>query len=95
MLEAAAVGIPSISTDATGAVDAVIPTVTGETVAVGDAAALAAAIDRLVDDAAERARLGAAAKERAARDFRPQDIWAGIDAILRGEDHPTIRTLSN
>jgi glycosyltransferase involved in cell wall biosynthesis len=95
VLEAAAAGIPSVSTDATGAVDAVIPTVTGETVAVGDAPALAAAIDRLVDDAAERARLGAAAKERAARDFRPQDIWAGMDAILRGQDHPNIRMLTN
>ncbi len=95
VLEAAAAGIPCVSTDATGAVDAVIPGVTGETVAVDDAAALAAAIDRLVENAPDRARMGAAAKARATRDFRPQDIWAGMDAILRGRDHPNFRILSN
>lgn len=95
VLEAAAAGIPSVSTNATGAVDAVIPTVTGETVAVGDATALAAAIDRLAEDAAVRARMGAAAKARASSDFRPQDIWAGMDAILRGQQHPNIRMLNN
>jgi glycosyltransferase involved in cell wall biosynthesis len=91
VLEAAAVAIPCISTDATGAVDAVVPGVTGETVHVGDSVAMAAAIDRLAGDAPERARLGAAAHARALADFRPQDIWTGVDAILRGESNPLIR----
>ena len=84
VLEAAAAGVPSIASDATGAVDAVVHEVTGLTVPVGDATALAEAIDRLGADPGERERLGAAAAERARRDYRPERIWSGVSAAMRG-----------
>lgn len=93
VLEAAAAGVPAIATDATGAVDAVVDGVTGLTVGVGDATALAAAIDRLAAAPDERARLGEAARERAVRDFRPERIWAGVAATMRGVAHPDARTM--
>jgi glycosyltransferase involved in cell wall biosynthesis len=93
VLEAAAAGVPAIVTDATGAVDAVVDGVTGIVARVGDVPALAAAIDRLAAAPEERARLGEAARERAVRDFRPERIWAGIAATMRGVAHPDARTM--
>jgi glycosyltransferase involved in cell wall biosynthesis len=93
VLEAAAAGVPAIATDATGAVDAVVDGVTGITVGVGDTAALAAAIDRLSAAPDERARLGDAARDRAVRDFRPERIWSGVAATMRGVEHPDARTI--
>ncbi len=93
VLEAAAAGIPSIATDATGAVDAVVDGVTGITVPVGDADGIAAAIDRLTADPDECVRMGEAARRRAARDFPPERIWAGVSATMLGEADRDIRPI--
>ena len=53
----------------------------GLVVPVADAAALAAAMRALHDDAALRARLGAAARERIGRDFRIEDTIAKTLAL--------------
>jgi len=84
VLEAAAMGVPAITTDATGAIDSVEDGVTGLIVPVDDSAALAAAIDRLLGNAPLRTRLGAAARARAVADFQPGHVAAAVvQAALR------------
>jgi len=69
-IEAHAAGTPVVSTQlTTGVPYANLDGVTGLTVPVGDAMALAGAIDRLLADDELRARLGAQARERALSDF--------------------------
>lgn len=72
-MEAAAMGIPCVTTDATGCVDAVVDEMTGVIVPVGDALALARAMEGYLRDPVRRAEHGAAARARALRDFRPED----------------------
>ena len=70
LLEAMACAKPVISTAlTTGVRDVNVPDVTGLVVPPGDAAALRAAMERLAGDAALRARLGAAGRERVEREF--------------------------
>lgn len=72
-LEAAAMGLPCITTDAVGCVDAVADNITGLIVPVGDSAALAVAIETYVADQTLRALHGASARARVLSDFRPED----------------------
>jgi glycosyltransferase involved in cell wall biosynthesis len=74
-LEAAACGLPVAGYRATGTVDAVIDGVTGTLVELGDRGALGRAILAYLEDPQLGRRHGAAGRERAARDFRPHDIW--------------------
>jgi glycosyltransferase involved in cell wall biosynthesis len=75
LVEAAACGRPSVTTDVPGCRDAIVPGVTGLLVPPRDAAALADAIGQLVGDAQMRARMGRAARELAEREF-------GIERIV-------------
>ncbi|MGA4508457.1 glycosyltransferase family 4 protein [Propionibacteriaceae bacterium G1746] len=75
VLEAASMGVPAIVSDATGAVDSVVAGVTGQVFPVGDAAALADAIERYIDDPEQVRRHGEAARERAVNDFEQSRIW--------------------
>lgn len=84
VLEAAAMGIPTVTTDATGAVDSVVPEKTGLMVPVGDPVKLAQAIERLLADPALAQRLGSAARATAVADFVPSAVVASLlQAILR------------
>jgi len=67
--EAMAWARPVVATAVGGLVDAVEDGVTGLLVAPGDTAALRAAVERLLGDAELRARLGAAAREKAQREL--------------------------
>jgi glycosyltransferase involved in cell wall biosynthesis len=78
VLEAAAMGIPSVTTDATGAVDSVVHDVTGLIVPVGDERALAAAVLRLIQDKASHASMGREARNRVVKDFQPKDVARAI-----------------
>lgn len=69
LLEAAARARPLVATDIPGCRGLVEDGVTGLTVPVRDAVALADAIERLAADPALRARLGAAARARVAAEF--------------------------
>jgi len=69
LLEAAAAGVPVVACAAGGVPDIVEDGVTGALVPVDDAAALRAAIARLLASPAERARLGTAGRIRAERRF--------------------------
>jgi glycosyltransferase involved in cell wall biosynthesis len=63
-IEAQAMERPAVATDIRGCREVVDPGVTGVLVPVRDPAALAAAIGRLVEDAAERERMGRAGRKR-------------------------------
>ena len=67
--EAMAWGRPVVASAVGGLVDAVEDGVTGLLVPPGDVAALRAALERLLGDAELRARLGAAAREKAQREL--------------------------
>lgn len=84
VIEAAAAGIPAITTRATGAIDSVIEGETGFLIDVGDVEALADRIKSLTNDPDLLFRLGANAKQRVKMQFRPQEIWCGIEAIAEG-----------
>jgi glycosyltransferase involved in cell wall biosynthesis len=76
VLEAAAMEVPAIVSDATGCVDAVVDGETGIITPVGDARALADAMTVLLQDADRRRVMGAAARDRAVADFAPETVWA-------------------
>ena len=81
-LEAAAAGVPQVAGASGGAAEAVVDGETGLVVAdPRRPAAAAAAIGRLLDDAALRERMGRAARERAERTFG-WDVLA--DNLLEG-----------
>lgn len=80
-LEAAAFGLPVVTTDATGARDAVRHGVTGWQVAVGDVQALATALVEALIDPLEAQRRGSAGRRRVEAQFRPEDVqrrWAEL-----------------
>lgn len=89
VLEAAAGGVPTVTTDATGAVDSVVDGETGLVVPVRDAVALADALARLVADAELRRRFGAAARERARARFDRSLVWAAQEEFYREMDRAT------
>lgn len=77
-LEAGAMRLPVVCTDAIGCVNAVEPGVTGTQVPVGSAAALAAAMRAYALDPELRARHGAAAREWVREHFRNEIVWEHI-----------------
>lgn len=87
VLEAAAMGVPAIVSDATGAVDAVVDGITGVTVPVGDAEMLTSAIIRLAADPATRKAMGSAARRHAEQWFDQQDVWKRYSEFLLTESH--------
>ena len=68
-LEAMSAGLPVVATDVGGMAEQIVEGVTGHVVPAGDPGALADALVRLAHDAAARARLGAAGRERIRTDF--------------------------
>jgi glycosyltransferase involved in cell wall biosynthesis len=76
-LEAMAAGKPMVATDIPGCREAVVNDDTGFLVPARDAQALAAALARLIDDPALRARFGAAGRARVEQNFS--------DAIVCGK----------
>lgn len=82
VLEAACMGIPTVTTTVTGAKDSVIDLVTGILVPPEDLVALIAAVTHLVEDPGLRDRLGRSANVRAKTDFRPEGVWEEAHATL-------------
>ena len=72
-------GVPVIATDIRGCRQVVAPGVTGLLVPPRDAVGLAGAIEQLTMDADRRRALGAAAREKALREFDEQRV---IDTTL-------------
>jgi glycosyltransferase involved in cell wall biosynthesis len=78
-MEATAMGVPVVATDIRGCRQVVDDGVTGMLVPVRDSGALAAAIEQLAREPETRARMGAAARRKAQRDFDQQQV---IDTTL-------------
>ncbi len=89
LMEAAACGIPAVATAVGGVPELVEDGVTGLLVPAGDAAALADALRKLLDDSLLAARMGAAARRRAEAHFsvsRQVDRLLALWAELLAED---------
>ena len=87
LLEAMALGTPCVSTDVTGIPEVLRDGDTGILVPQADAAALADALERLLDDPQERVRLARAARRLIETDFevhrsaaRQRELFAGAGA---------------
>lgn len=78
VLEAAAAGVPTVTTDATGCRDAVVDGVTGRIVPVDDGPALADAVEALLADPDGRAEMAVQARKTAVERFDPDAIAAQI-----------------
>ena len=69
LVEAMACGVPCVATRVGGAPDVVVDGVTGRVVPYGDEKALSDALDGLLSDRALAARMGAAGRERAFKEY--------------------------
>lgn len=83
LLQAAAAGVPVVASRVGGIPEAVQDGETGLLVPPGDAAALATAIARLLDDAPLRKRFGAAGRARMLAEFSPDAMVEGNLAVYR------------
>lgn len=83
VLEAQAAECPVVTTSATGAVDSIEDGVTGLLVPVGDAAATAEAVIRLLSDRAMARRMGRCGHERVMREFRQEIVWEALADLYR------------
>lgn len=81
VLEAAASGVPVITTQATGARDSVLPEVTGLLVAPGDASAIADAVLTLLADPGRRHRMGRTARQWVSESFPQERVQARAVAL--------------
>lgn len=81
VLEAAALRIPTVTTDATGAIDSVVDGATGRIVRIDDSAALASALSELVGSEELRARMGDAAQQRVDAEFQQEHVWRTLSDI--------------
>lgn len=75
VIEAAALGVPTVGYPVTGVADAIVDGVTGALVPRGDAAALARGLLTFLDEPARAAAVGAAAAARAAAAFARPTVW--------------------
>ncbi|MEK4243325.1 glycosyltransferase family 4 protein [Janibacter sp. FSL W8-0316] len=87
VLEAAIAHTPSITTQATGAVDSVIPDETGIIVPIGDPKALANALVKLSQDPVLRTDLGNNAYQWVTEHFQRKRVWAGLAALYENRAH--------
>jgi lipopolysaccharide/colanic/teichoic acid biosynthesis glycosyltransferase len=78
-LEAQASGVPVVTTTATGAVDSIRDGVTGRLAPPRDEAALAAALQELLQDTQLCSRMGQAGEEWMKAQFRQEVVW---DALI-------------
>ncbi|WP_211361719.1 glycosyltransferase family 4 protein [Pseudonocardia cypriaca] len=84
VLEAMAHGLCVVASEVGGIPELVDDGRTGLLVPPDDVEALAAALRKVLADAGLRAALGAAARERALREFDVDVVWRRIDAIYQG-----------
>lgn len=82
-IEAQAAGVPVAAFDTFGVREAVEDGVTGLLAPLGERAAFADNVVRLIGDETLRGRMGQAAAARVRRDFSNQRVWADLTATLR------------
>lgn len=81
LMEAMALGLPCVATAAGGVDELIVPGESGLVVEDGTPGALGAALGRLLDDPALGLRLGAAARERMAREFSVETNVRRFEAL--------------
>jgi glycosyltransferase involved in cell wall biosynthesis len=84
VLEAAASGIPVVSTDCTGSCDAVVPGITGLLVPPGDSAAICEAVLNILGDPDLRGAMGKAARAWVAENYEGRHVLGRTVAFYRG-----------
>ena len=84
-VEAAACGVPAVAGRSGGAHEAVVDAETGFVVDPHDVTEIRHALDRLLRDDALRARLGAAARERAATELSYDALAARLAPLAAGD----------
>jgi glycosyltransferase involved in cell wall biosynthesis len=77
-LEAAAMGLPVVASDAVGCIDAVQDGETGVIFPAGDTDALRIAVKQYLDDPSLRRKHGAKGRLRVLKNFRPEDVWGAL-----------------
>jgi glycosyltransferase involved in cell wall biosynthesis len=83
VIEAAAVGIPSVGSRIYGVSDAIVENETGLLVPPGDVPRLAEALSRLAEDGALRTRLALAGRARVEKEFKQENVVPGyVDYFL-------------
>lgn len=82
-LEAACYGVPSVATNLSGVDEAILDGQTGLLVKDGDIGALANTLKRCMDQPGLRKQLGSQAKERALKEFTPEQQFLQIKQCLR------------
>jgi glycosyltransferase involved in cell wall biosynthesis len=82
VLEAMAAGLPVAATAVGGVPEMVIPARTGWLAPPGDASALAAVINRLLQNPEECQAMGAAGRERALKDFSLKNMTGRYEGVL-------------
>ncbi|MBC2304042.1 glycosyltransferase family 4 protein [Listeria booriae] len=81
LLEAAAADIPVVTTNVTGAKDAIIPNETGLLIEAGNITEMKDAIKTLLENKEEAARLSEKGQERVRREFQSEVIWRNLDIV--------------
>jgi glycosyltransferase involved in cell wall biosynthesis len=81
LLEAMAAGKPVVASATSGIPEAITPDVDGVLAPPGDVSALSTALQQLLSDGALRARLGAAAASRAARQFSIDTMTSAYERV--------------
>ncbi len=82
VLEAAAMGVPAVVSDATGVVDSVVDGETGATVELGRADQLADTLAALAADSARVSTLGRRAREWVGDHFEQEDVWLANEQAI-------------
>ena len=83
LLEAGAMSLPVVTTDAVGCRDAIVEGETGFCVPIGDVTKLGDAMDRLAGDASLRHQMGKAARSLVERDYDCVAVWARQEQEFR------------
>ena len=85
VLEAAASGLATITTDATGAIDSVLPGVTGRIVPKGDSTALAKELAAALSKPIELKAMGVSARSRVEKHYSRPMVWQQLNQFYRSE----------
>lgn len=83
VLEAGAVGVPTVGFSVTGMIDSVVPGETGQLVPLGDLEGLVAATNLYLSDRSLRNQHGEAARHRVLKFFRQEQVWQGYFEAFR------------
>lgn len=87
VLEAAAMGLPTVTTDATGAVDSVRDGATGWICRAGDSASLADTLSMALADGDLRRKLGENARRDAETHFERSTVWRHLVQYIQTNDN--------